>query len=222
VNDATVVTDDRAGNVVVDDLSIDALPANLAVDGFHRQDSDNVLFSLETTAVLGSIVVRPGDVVRYNQVSNSYDLAFDASAVGLPDGVNVEAVSMRGSRLILAFDTAVLLDGIVFQDEDLAGYDGTVFTMMFDGSAAGVAPGLAVDGAEVLANGQLLLSFDGSGQVGGNVLFADEDVLEYTTGNIWELVFDGSVAAAAWVAADLQALAATAGGGLIFSDQFEN
>jgi hypothetical protein len=32
VNDETVLTDDRAGNVVVDELSIDALPANLAVD----------------------------------------------------------------------------------------------------------------------------------------------------------------------------------------------
>jgi hypothetical protein len=42
------------------------------------------------------------------------------------------------------------------------------------------------------------------------------------TSAIWELAFDGSAAVAAWVGADLEALEATAAGGLIFSDQFEN
>lgn len=217
--DDMVATDD-AGTITLIDLGV--LPANVAVDGFHRRADDGaLLFSLDTTAVLGGIVARPGDVVRY--ATGIYSLEFDASAAGLSANVDVEAVSMRGTRSILAFDTAVVLGGTVFQDEDLAAYDGTTFTMLFDGSAAGVAPGLALDAAEVLANGQLLLSFDGSGQLGTNIVFADEDVLEYApAGGLWELVFDGSVAAPVWVAADLEAVAATAGGGLIFSDQFEN
>lgn len=219
LNDETVAIDNRAGVVTPVDLGV--LPANVAVDGFHRLDAGIVLFSLDTTAALGNLIVRPGDVVRYNGIG--YSLEFDASAAGLPDNLNIDAVSRRDTLLILAFDTAVVLNGILFQDEDLAGFNGTAFTMEFDGSAAGIAAGLALDAAEVLGNGQLLLSFDGSGQAGSNVVFADEDVLEYTvTSAIWELAFDGSAAVAAWVGADLEALEATAAGGLIFSDQFEN
>jgi hypothetical protein len=92
-----------------------------------------------------------------------------------------------------------------------------------DGSAAGIAAGLALDGSEVLSDGRILLSFDGFGRVTGDVLFADEDVLEYSPATLsWERVFDGSAALAAWTGVDMEALAGTMGGDLIFSDQFEN
>jgi hypothetical protein len=83
------------------------------------------------------------------------------------------------------------------------------FTVAFDGSAAGIAPELDVDGAYyVHDNGHLLLSLDGSGTLGSPpVACDDEDVLEYDPStDIWELVYDGSVRAAGWPPADLTAL----------------
>ena len=53
-------------------------------------------------------------------------------------------------------------------DEDLVRFDGVTFSLFLDGSAAGVAGALDLDAVHHLdPNGHLLLSFDGSGTLGG-------------------------------------------------------
>jgi hypothetical protein len=204
--DEDVVSDDLNGTVARLDLG--PLPPSVAVDGFHRIDADNVLFSLDSTAVLGTIVVRPGDIVGYD--GNNYSLRFEAASAGLAAGVNVTSVTMLGADLVMSFDTTLVLDNIRFSDEDLARYDGNTFSRLLDGSAAGIAAGLALDGSEVLSDGRILLSFDSFGRVTGDVLFADEDVLEYSPATLsWERVFDSSAALAAWTGVDMEALAGT-------------
>ena len=83
---------------------------------------------------------------------------------------------------------------------------------MLDTSSAGIDPTLDLDGAHRLANGNLLLSFDGSRSVGTTpVFFDDEDILEYDpTGSSWELAYDASVQVAGWAdGPDLDAFDAT-------------
>jgi len=119
----------------------------------------------------------------------------------------VDAVSARGNELLLSFDATVTLDGQTVHPEDLVTFDGSHFSLRFDGSAAGVPEGLDLDAAHYLGAGIVAMSFDGSGNLPG-VVFEDEDVLEYDLlVGTWEIGYDGSAMHAAWGASNLDAVA---------------
>jgi len=195
-------------DVAVDDLvtttpaALGALPAAGDVDAYHLQGDGDQLLSFDITVELpGPVIAGPEDVVAYDGVG--YAIVFDGSAEGLPPGVQVDALT-EDANLVLSFDTTVELDGTTYTDEDLVEFDGASFSMHFDGSVEGVDTALDLDAAHALANGNLVVSFDGSGSVGG-VDFDDEDVLEFD-GVTWEMAYDGSVEHAALPAADLDAV----------------
>jgi hypothetical protein len=189
VVDEDAVSDDLAGTVVR--LPIPGLPREVDVDGYHVDDGGDVLFSLDTSAELGGVPVRPADVVRY---AGGFSLEFDAAASGVPDGANVDAVSRTPvGDLVLSFDRHVDLGAILADDEDLVTFDGATFGLLLDGSAEGVADGLDLDGAHVKSGGiELLVSFDAPGLVGGMPI-DDDDVLEFDTSiGTWSVVYDGA------------------------------
>lgn len=207
-DDDDPVADDLAGTTAP--MPLGPLPPAADLNAYHLFFADNdQLYALDTSADLGGgLTVSPADVVRFDNFSNT--LEFDGSAAGIPPGVQLDAVSgVEGSAdLLLSFDTTVDLGGgLVASDEDLVSWDGASFAMVFDGSAEGVAAGLDLDGAYLApASGFLLLSFDGSGVVGG-VPFDDEDVLEFdASGPTWSLAVDGSAAQPALAASDLDAV----------------
>jgi hypothetical protein len=118
----------------------------------------------------------------------------------------VDAVTVSGIRLVLSFDTRVTLGAITADDEDLVRFDGSAFTLFFDGSAHGVPAWLNLDAAHVLSANRLAMSFDGGGSLPG-VVFADEDVLEYDVReDAWEVTYDGSAQHPGWDAPNLDAL----------------
>ncbi len=205
-DDEDVAVDNLLGSVAP--ASLGTLPANADLSAYHLLANGDQLFSLDTTVTLaGPLTVEPGDVVRY--AGASYSLEFDASVEGVPNGVATDAVShTTGGSLLLSFDTTVDLGAITADDDDLVEFDGVSFSLSFDGSAAGVPGALDVDGAHVLGSGNLGLSFDGSGQLGG-VDFDDEDVLEYdASGPTWSLAYDGSAEHPEWSGGpDLDAVA---------------
>ena len=192
-----VVVDDGMGGVTP--VALGPLPAEADVTGYHVAPNGDRLFSLDIDVALpGPTEVEPRDVVRYDGAS--YSLAFDGSTAGVPDGAAVDAVSMTGAGdLLLSFDTTVVLPAagggsLTVDDEDLVSFDGSGFTLVLDGSAAGIPASLDVDGVEDLGGGSYALSFDGSGSIGG-VSFDDGDVVEYDSGtSTWTLVYDGSAA----------------------------
>ncbi len=199
-------------NVALDNLLGLVVPASLGgmltgsnLTAYHLFPSGDQLFSLDGTIVLPSGAVGPEDVVSYN--GDSYTLEFDGSAEGVPGGASVDAVSTIAGDLLLSFDTAVTLGADTAYEEDLVRFDGSQFTLFFDGSAAGVPEGLDLDAAHYLGGDNLALSFDGSGSLPG-VVFAAEDVLEYnlSTG-AWEITYYGSAEHAAWDGANLNAVA---------------
>lgn len=206
VDDEDVVTDNLAGTVAV--LSIGTIPAQADLDAYSVRPNGDQLLSFDTTVALpGGATARPADIVRYDGAT--YSIEFDAVARGIPNGVNVDAVAVYRNALLLSFDVAVDLSGIHFDNEDLALFDGVAFSLFFDGSAAGIDPGLDLDAADYLdCNDHLLLSFDGSGTVGG-VRFDDEDILEFDRAGTWQLTYDGSAQHAGWSAVDLDAVHAT-------------
>ena len=206
VLDEEVVADDGTGSPAL--LPLGALPDPADVDAYHRFEAGDQLFSLETgTDLGGGVVGSGGDVVRFD--GSVYVIEFAASAEGIPDGVKIDAATVHGSgNLMLSFDITVDLGrGVIAADEDLVRFDGLAYTIFFDGSTEGVDEALDLDGAHYRASdGHLLLSFDGSGSLGG-VNFDDEDILELDpAGPSWSLAFDGSAQHAALAAADVIAV----------------
>ncbi len=200
--DEDVAVDNQLGVVVLENLgpipdASDVIALGMAGNG------DRLLAFDTTTALDGGIVARAGDVVRYN--GSSYSIEFDATAAGIPMGVATDATSVSLGGLLLSFDTnANLGGGLVVSDEDLVRWNGSSFSMAFDGSAAGLDPALDIDAGQDLGGGVYLMSFDTTGTIGG-VVFADEDVVRFD-GTSWTLAFDGSVADLDRVAADLDAV----------------
>ncbi len=201
-SDHDVAVDDPFGIVVLEDLgpipeASDVVALGLDLDG-------DLLVAFDTTTLLsGGVVARPGDVVRYDGVAHSIE--FDAAKAGLPDGVLTDATSHAPDGLLLSFDCTVDLGaGLVVADEDLVGWDGSVFSLVFDGSAEGLDSALDVDAAHDAGGGALLLSFDTTGQVGG-IVFDDEDLVRFD-GSSWSLEFDASAADSDWASADLDAV----------------
>ena len=207
---ATVNDEDAAADnfSTVTLLGLGGIPPETAVDAYAVRPAGAQLLSFETTVVLpGGATGRPGDVWRYE--GGSYAVELDAAARGIPANANLDALALSAGSLLLSFDVSFDIGAAHFEPEDLIQFDGTTFTMFLDGSAAGVAPGLDLDGVDYLAcNGHLLLSFDGSGSIGG-VAFDDEDVLEFDRVSTWQMSYDGSAEHAAWDAADLVGLSAS-------------
>jgi hypothetical protein len=200
--DEDVAVDNQLGVVVLENLG--GLPAEIDVIALGLDLGGDRLFSVDTTTALEpGVVARPGDVVRYDGIS--YSIEFDAGAEGLPSGVQTDATSLSASGLLLSFDTTVDLGGgLIAADEDLVDWNGSSFSLVFDGSAAGLAAALDIDAAQDLGGGAFAMSFDTAGQIAG-LSFDDEDVLRFD-GTNWTLEFDASSASANWAAADLDAV----------------
>ena len=198
IADEAVAADDVSSGTITP-ANLGALPASGDVTAYHMLANGDHLLSFDVTVVLpGPLTAEPGDVVRYDGAS--YTLEFDASAYSVPRGAHVDAVALApGGNLLLSFDTTLSLSGATFDDEDLVEFGSGTFSSYFDGSAAGIARELDLDGAHVFAsNGNLALSFDTSGEVGG-VSFSDEDVLEYDPASAsWEMAWDASLERPEW------------------------
>lgn len=206
VGDEGVAADSLTGPVTL--VSVGGIPPETAIDAYALTPDGRQLLSFETTVILsnGSTAL-PGDVWAFDGAG--YAAVFEAAPRGIPPTANLDAVTLYAGSLLMSFDTAFHVGGTHFEPADLIRYDGASFSMFFDGSAAGVSPGLDLDAADYLAcNGHLLLSFDGSGSIGG-VAFDDEDVLEFDRAAAWQMAYDGTAEHAAWGAADLAGAAAT-------------
>ena len=199
--------DDLAGTVTP--VALGALPAATDLNAYHLEVSGtDQLISFDTTVSLpGGVTAGPSDVVTYDGVL--YGVIFDGLVEGVPPGVVIDAVGREsGGELLLSFDTTVDLGGgLIVDDEDVVSWDGIGFSSVFDGSAEGVAAELDVDAIHRIdGTGNLGMSFDLSGVVGG-VGFDDEDVLEYDVGGgTWSMSYDGSAEHAGWVESDLDAV----------------
>ncbi len=212
VQDENVLDDDLAGSTGVS--AIAGIPSSADLVAYAMLPNGEELFSLDTTVSLpGGVTAEPRDVVRFLPAGPTYEIVFDGSAQAVPDGVQIDAVDALDGNfktLLISFDVTTELPGKVrVDDEDVVFFSAYAqsFTLVFDGSAAGVPEGLDLDGLHELKNGHLLVSFDTSGVVGG-VYFDDEDILEWTSGapGTWEMAYDGSLVDANWAAADLDAV----------------
>lgn len=181
------------------------LPAGARIIAHTKLPGGDRLLAFDTTVELpGGVVVRPGDVAHYD--GSTYIKYFDAASRGLPASAMTDAIAVLGNgNLLLSFDTTVTVGGVTVKPSDLVSFNGSTWSTFFDGKEAGVASGLNLDGAQLMPSGRLLLSFDGSGTIGG-ITFDDEDILEYDTASgVWEMAYEGSQRHAELQHADLVA-----------------
>ena len=204
VHDEDVAIDDLAGAGFAGTFALGGLSPTADLNAFHLRDDGDALFSLDTTQLLpNGLVAEPRDVVRYDGAG--YFLEFDGSSAGIANGVRVDAVTDGPAGMLLSFDTAVELAGVFVEDEDLVDVVGSA---AFYGSAQGISQDLDLDGAQRLASGDLVLSFDGSGSVGA-LSFDDEDLVRLDAqSGTWSLAYDGSFQQSGWEGGDLDAVQA--------------
>lgn len=220
-NDHDVASDNLSGAVALENIG--AIPANADLAVYHALDNGDVLLAFDITIELpGALVATPSDVVRYDGVN--YTLEFDGSAQGVPAGTRIDALSAAGDGdLLFSFDTTVALSGLTVADEDVVEFDGANFSMLFDGSAAGVPEAADVDALHFAPeSGDLYVSLDIGGVV-DTLAFNDDDLLRHNPGGgTWATAYNGIAEHAAWAAGDLDAAFVTFLFGFIFKDGFED
>jgi hypothetical protein len=126
-------------------------------------------------------------------VDNLLGVTVPSSLGTLPENAEVTAYALLASGdQLFAMNTTSELAGPVFvQPRDVVRYDGVTYTVEFVGGAAGIPDGAAVDAVSETSGGDLLLSFDTTVDLGGGLVAADEDVVEWN-GASFAGVFDGS------------------------------
>jgi len=214
LDDQNVAEDDLTGAITP--IAAGALPANVDLQAYHRSADPAAgdLLVLDTSTNLpGGVFATPRKVIGLN--GGVFSEIMDLADCGVPSGVGIDAMT-RDATMWFSFDTPVTLGGQLFNDEDIAALSAScVWSQAFDGSMAGVASSLDVDGIHFQPEtGLLLISFDTTGTVGG-VAFDDEDVLSHELStNVWAMVYDGSALhpGGGWRSADLDALDGTATG----------
>ena len=200
-----VVTDLGTGPLSA--TTVPDLPDGVGLAAIHADANGDWLYVPATTVELpGPVYASRRDVVR--DASGSITIELEGSTAGIPPGVAIDALALTSAgELLLSFDTAVALPGLTVGDEDVARWNGGLWTLFFDGSAEGVPEDLDLDGVHfVPALDALRMSFDRSGSIAG-LSFDDEDVLGFDrSASSWSLELDGSARDAALAAADLVAV----------------
>ncbi len=121
---------------------------------------------------------------------SEYSKLLDGGSVGLSaSDENIDALFVRANgNIVFSTTGAGSVAGLgAFADEDLIEWDGTSFSMLFDGSESSLGSAVDIDGVHILDNGNLVLSTvsdhalpDGAG---GTLAALDGDLIEYNPGS---------------------------------------
>ena len=97
------------------------LPAGVNVDAVGVESDGDLLLSFDTAVTLGGLRVDDEDVVRIDAATGATSLAFDGSAQGIAEGLDLDAVSrpLASNHLLLSFDGPGVAKGVRFDAEDV-------------------------------------------------------------------------------------------------------
>ncbi len=189
------------------------------IDGYHKTGDGcgDTIYSLDTTTLIAGTAMRSSDVFTATGTK-----ILDASSVGIPDGINIDAISRDPGTcdLVISIDSASMLNGTAFKPDDLIRYNnGTGFSLYH---ALGFNAN--IDALHVLSSNRVLVSFDVSIDL-PDIATLDEEAYEISlSGTGFQLLALDLVAQnSSWDAADLNALWAKPAPivELIFTDGFE-
>ena len=171
-----------------------------------------------SSAMLGSLPVRVG--------ANLYHQALEepTSDTATPTATLIPTVTPPYSYtpLYISLTGNQTLGGVSFADEDILRFDGTNWSLFFDGSDVGVgSPDLFA--FSILDSDTILMAFSASVTVNG-ITVTPQDVLKFdamslgsTTSGTWSLYFDGSDVGFDTTAENIDSLTLLADGRLLIS-----
>ena len=154
----------------------------------------SILFSPKVSKLVNGVNLADEDIVRYDASTCEVTTVFDGTAAGLAAAVNLDAIAVKDGITYFSLTAPANVPGIggKVDDSDVVAYNGSAFTLYFDGSANGLATNAEdVDAIAFDEAGKLLLSTLGSYAVTGGLKGGDEDLLRFD-GGVWTLRFDGS------------------------------
>ncbi len=167
--------------------------------------------SLSSGGTVGGVAAADVDILYFD--GTSWSLFFDASDVGILDGTPDQDLNdfyiVDADTILMSFDAPFTLGALSVDPWDILQFDATslgsntagTFSMYFDGSDVGLddAVNEVLDSMDILPNGSLLLSTNGSFILPG-LNGKDEDLLVFTpstlgenTSGSWTMYFDGSL-----------------------------
>ncbi len=176
--------------------------ASLFFDGnLYKKDEDtnavsvlkngNLLLSTRTSAILGGLAFRDGDIVEYDPVTDTASLYFSEDY--FKGNEEISAVSLLSNgNLVLSTRREASLGGVTFQKWDLVEYNLATgqASLLFDGDL--FSSNQNISAVHVLNNGNIALSTRKKATLGG-VTFGDDSIIEYDPiTDSASLIFDGS------------------------------
>jgi hypothetical protein len=140
-----VLWDGASYSLAIDGGAV-GIPDGAGIDAFALDaTTGDFWLSFDTTVDLNGTIVRDADVVDGITLA----LVFDASAAGVPQGTDVDAVSAvpepGGTQILLSFDVGGSIGGVTYADEDVLRYDpgSDSWTLELDASSVDAAWGAA-------------------------------------------------------------------------------
>ncbi len=133
------------------------LPAGVGVSALHIEPDGDVLFAIDTPALLGGALFEPRDVVRFD--GSTYTRHFHGAARGIPTFVGIDGFSRSGGDDLISFDFEVLAGALLVFPEDVVRWTPGQPQLELDASQLGVPFGLNLDAVAALDDGTLMVSF---------------------------------------------------------------
>ncbi len=122
-----------------------------------------------------------------------------SNCAGSASATTTVTVLAPSAGLYLSLANNGTIGALAFSDEDILHYDGSTFTMLFDGSDVGVGA-LDLDAFYIIDSDSILMSFNNAASIGSLGTVDDSDIVRFdaatlgtTTSGTFSLFFDGSL-----------------------------
>jgi hypothetical protein len=176
--------------------------ASLFFDGdLYKKDEDtnavsvlangNLLLSTLSSARLGGLSFKDGDIVEYDPSTDSASLYFSEDLFAGNEEINALSILDNGN-LVLSTRRKASLGGLDFENQDLVEYDLATgqASLFFDGGL--FARNQDIRAVHIMKNGNIALSTRKKATLGG-ITFGDDSIVEYDPiADSASLIFDGS------------------------------
>ena len=181
--------------------------ANVSVTVSGGSSATQLYLSSSSNGTVDGIAFQDEDILVYDMDTDSWQLHFDGSDVGLGGNQDVDAFHVTESgTILLSLGRGATLDGVAIDDSDIVEFTPTSlgettsgsFSLFFDGSSFLLdADGEDIDAIGFASDGRLLISTTATFSVdavgGGTLTGADEDVIALDdAAGAFEVYFDGS------------------------------
>jgi hypothetical protein len=135
------------------------------------------------------------DIVGTN-LSQSWSLVLSTLTSQIPPNTDLDALDFKSENAVyFSLDCDARLGGSLYCDEDIIFWNGSGFSMVWDGSENGLPASANLDALHVFSDPPLyfIFSLDGSADLGGAGIVDDEDLVTFLQGlGSLNIAFDGS------------------------------